>query len=95
MLTLIPKCMLFVSSEIDCFEALLTALHCLLENSPWHISVAQQYRYNMRCQHNILPLNVLQERRGECQGYVRITGSANCSGTAVYKGIFFPLLYSD
>lgn len=90
MLTLIPKCMLFVSSEMDRFEALLTALHCWLENSPWHISVEQQYRYNMRCQHNILPLNVLQERRGECQGYVRITGSANCSGTAVYKGIFFP-----
>lgn len=78
---------------MDNFEALLTALHCLLENSPWHISVEQQYRYNMRCQHNILPLNVLQEHRGECQGYTRITGSANCSGTAVYKGIFFSTLF--
>lgn len=45
----------------------------------------------MRCQQNLLPLNVSQERRGEPQGYVRITGCANCSGTAVYKGIFFSL----
>lgn len=43
----------------------------------------------MRCQHNILLLNVLEECRGGCQGHLRITGCANCSSTAVYKGVFF------
>lgn len=45
----------------------------------------------MRCQHNILLLNVLQQCRGGPQGYLRITGCANCSGTAIYKGTFFSL----
>lgn len=88
-LTLTPKCTLFVSSEMGNFAALLMALHCLLENSPWHTSVEWRYCYSMRCQHNILLLNVLQECRGGHQGYLRITGCTNCSGTAIYKGIFF------
>lgn len=88
-LTLIPKCMLFISSEMGNFAALLLAVHCLLENSPWHTSVEQQYCYNRRCQHNILLLNVSQECRGGCRGYLRITGCANCSGTALYTKVFF------
>ena len=37
MLTLLPKGMLFVSSEMGNFEAFLMALHSLLENSPWSV----------------------------------------------------------
>lgn len=64
MLTLIPKCMLFISSEMGNFTALLMVLHRLPENSPWPISVEEQRRYSVGCQHNILLLRSAGDSAG-------------------------------
>lgn len=47
----------------------------------------------MSRQYNILLSDVSWDHWGACQGYVRITGSANCSGAPYTKVFFFSLTW--